>query len=148
MTLLQKLKSDLEGALRAREGGMVQALRLVLTEIHNREIQTSGAQKTNLREEEVVNVLRREVKKRKEAILLFKQGGREDLVQREEAEIAFLEVYLPKALETGEIQEIVEAVIREGKKDFGGVMKEVMTRLGGRADGRLVAGLVKKSLGS
>lgn len=146
--MLQKLKSDLEGALKAREETTIQALRLVLAEIHNREIQESGAQKTGLSEEEVVNVLRKEVKKRKEATLLFKQGGREDLAEKEEGEITLLEIYLPKALTTDEILKVVEAVMGEGKQDFGGVMKEAMTRLGGRADGRLVAGLVKKKLES
>lgn len=150
MEILEKISIDLKGALKAREGAKVQTLRYILAQVHNREIEKKSAQGGILNDEEVVEVLRREAKKRKEALEIFRKNGREDLAGKEEAELKYFEPYLPKAIDASEIEAAVSEVISRGGSalggDFGSVMKEVMAKFKGQADGKVVSELVKKKM--
>ena len=122
------------------------ALRMALSAIHNREIEARGA----IGEEAVRKVLAAMVKQRRESIDLFRRGGRDDLAGKEEAEIAVLEAYLPKPIADAEIESLArEAIAAAGAKspsDLGRVMKELMPKVAGRADGRIVNEIVRRLL--
>lgn len=148
MTVREKLELDLKGAQKKGEQARVDTLRLLLSELHNREIEKHGkGGGDELTDEEALAVLKREAKKRKEAIELFRRGNRNDLAEKEEGELSILAAYLPAEMSRGEIEAVVNALIAEGHKDFNGLMKEAMARLRGRADGRAVSEVIKGKLG-
>ncbi|MBI4094582.1 MAG: GatB/YqeY domain-containing protein [Candidatus Liptonbacteria bacterium] len=149
MPLKTKINDDLKDALKKGEKDKISALRLLLAQIHNQEIEKKGKKgESELDEDEVVALLQRELKKRKESVELFRKGQREDLAEREEKEAALITLYLPKQASQEEIEKAVDEAIRGGMNDFGSVMKEVMQRLKGRADGKAVSSTVKEKLGS
>ena len=122
-------------------------LRFLIAQVHNREIEKHGAGKgSELTDEETIEVLGREAKKRREALELFRKGGRADLAEKEERELRVVEGYLPAQLSREELERIVEDALKQGAGDFNSVMREVMKQAKGRADGRLVGELVKKKL--
>jgi len=144
--LFGKIKNDLNQALKAKKADEVLVLRFLLADLHNREIEKKG----ELDDEEVVAVIRKQVKQRKEAIEEFQQGKREDLAQKESHEIEILSKYLPQMFSAEELERVVDASIdktnAKSAQDFGKVMGEVMKELKGRAEGNLVAELVKEKL--
>ena len=146
MTLRQQLTDDMKGALRSREQCKLDTLRMVLSAVKNQEID----KKADLSDEAVSAVIATLVKQRKEAAQLYRKGGREDLAEKEEEEILVLKAYLPEEMNEEELEGIVKAVISEtgasSMAEMGKVMKAVMARVSGRADGNLVSSFVKKSL--
>lgn len=144
--LFGKIKNDLNQALKAKKADEVLVLRFLLADLHNREIEKKG----ELDDEEVVAVIRKQVKQRKEAIEEFQQGKREDLAQKESQEIEILSKYLPQMISAEELERVIDASIdktnAKSAQDFGKVMGEVMKELKGRAEGNLMAELVKKKL--
>ena|SRR3989344_652263 len=150
MALIKKIEEDLILALKSGESDVVDVLRLVKTAFKNKEIEKRGkGEASELIDEDVLVILNREVKKRKEAIELFKKGNREDLVKKETLEIAILERYLPESLSREKIEHIVTDVIKSGTyeaKDFGLVMREVMKELRGKEDGGVVMEIIKREL--
>ena len=146
MGLKARLEEGLKVSLKAGRRADVSAIRLTLSELKSAE----KDKRAPLEEKEIVQLLRSAVKKRKEAIGLFRSGGRPDLAEKEEAEVRLLEQYLPAAPSAGELGEVVEEVIREtgasSPADLGRVMKAVMARLEGRADGAAVNRLVRERL--
>jgi uncharacterized protein YqeY len=100
-----------------------------------------------LTDEEAVAVLQKEVKRRKEAIELFKKGNREDLVNKEEADLAVIATYVPKELSSEEIEKVVDDLVAKGFSDFNVLMRESMKELKGRADGKIVGEIVKRKIG-
>ncbi len=148
-SLQTRLQNDLKTALKAGQGTETGVLRFRLCQIYNREIEhRSQGKDLPLAHEEILDVLSKEAKKRKEAIELFKKGNRGDLVQKEETEIAFVTKYLPEELPRETIEKEVEELIALGHKDFGSVMKEAMKKMKGRAESRLVGEIIKEKLGS
>jgi uncharacterized protein YqeY len=150
--LAEKINKDLVLAMKAREELKVSTLRLLLSGLHNREIEKKGkGGSPELSEDDVLEVLRREVKKRKEAIEVYLKGGRPELAEKEEKELGILENYLPAQLDGETVRKIVEeaitAVNPAGPKDFGKVMGEAMKKLKGVADSSLVSGIIKEKLG-
>ncbi len=141
MTLADKVKDDLAAAMRAGERDRVGRLRLVLSELQK------AAKEGN---DDEVGVLRRERKRRLDAAAQFREAGRDDLVAGEEAEAELIGSYLPADLPDAELRALVtEAVAEAGAtspRDMGSVMKLVMPRVGGRADGRRVSAAVKEIL--
>jgi hypothetical protein len=141
VTLADKVKEDLASAMRAGERDRVGRLRLVLSELQK------AAKEGN---DDEVGVLRRERKRRLDAAAQFREAGRDDLVGAEEAEAELIAAYLPAELPDEELNALVaEAVAEAGAtspKDMGNVMKLVMPRVGGRADGRRVSAAVKEIL--
>ena len=148
MTLKEKLTADMKEAMKAKEAGKqrLSVIRLVRGAI--RQLEIDG--KKELVDEDVLGVISKEAKQRRDAIEEFKKGGRDDLVAAAEAEIAILMEYLPKQLSKDEIQGLVqEAIAASGAtspQDMGKVMKELMPKVKGRADGKLVNEVVKEAL--
>ncbi len=144
--LQAKLPEDLKQAQLARDEVKVSTLRLLLSEIKNAEIAKGGA----LLDEDIISVVQKEIKKRKEASLAFRQGGREEQAQKEEAESKVLEGYLPTQLSDEALTKIVEDTINElgatTMADMGKVIGLVMNKVKGQADGGSVSQLVKDRL--
>ena len=147
MTLVEQISHDITDAMNARDAARLSALRMVKAAFMNSEVSKGRA----LEEAEAQQVLASLIKQRRDSIEQFKNGGRDDLVQKETAEVAILEKYAPPAASTAELEEAVEAAIREtgaaGPKDMGRVMKAVMAALAGKsADGKAVNEIVRKKL--
>lgn len=144
--LQDQLKSDLKNAQLARDEIKVSTLRLLLSEIKNAEIQ-KGA---DLLDQDLIPVLQREVKKRKEAAIGFRSGGREEQAKKEELEEVILKSYLPAQLSIEELTKIVEGAINTlgatSIQDMGKVIGAVMSEVKGQADGSTVSVLVKEKL--
>ena len=124
----------------------VSVLRMLLAALHNEEIEL----RRELRDEDAARILHREIKQHKESVREFSRGGREDLVQNEEAELAILQEYAPKMMEEEEIGKYVDAAIAEvgasELRDLGRVMAALMPRLSGKADGAVVNKIVREKL--
>lgn len=146
--LKDRLQSDLTGSIRARTEVRTATIRMALSAITNEEV--AGKAARELSDEDVVRVLTREAKKRREAAEAFDQGGRPDRADRERAELAELETYLPAQLSDGDLRELVAAAVAEsgatGPQQMGQVMKLVNPRVGGRAEGGRVAAEVRRQL--
>ncbi len=142
----EKIMSDIKVAMKSGDKLRLLTLRMVLSEIKYAEMNKTG----DLVESDYIDVVSRELKKRKEAIPLYKQGGRQDLVDKEEAEAEILAAYLPEQLEEGELDKIVESAIVDsgaaGVGEVGKVMGVLMPRVKGRADGGLVNKKVRARL--
>ena len=147
MGLRETIDADTKDALKSGAKDKVSTLRMLSAALKNKQIDL----RRPLTEDEVVESVRSLIKQRRDSIEQFGKGGRQDLVDKETAEVAVLEVYLPQQLSREEIELIVrEAVIQagaQGAKDMGKVMKAIIPRVGGRADGKLVSELVKHALG-
>jgi uncharacterized protein YqeY len=132
--------------MKSKDGNRVSVLRFLLSSIQNREIEKKDA----LDDDEVLSEISSSAKRRRESIEAFKEGDRADLVEKEEAELAVLQEYLPEQLSPDEIRGVVEEVVKavgaESASDLGKVMKELMPRLRGRADGKLVNEIVRQVL--
>jgi uncharacterized protein len=137
----------MRAAMKARDSARVSALRMLMSAVKNTEVERGH----ELTDEEVIEVAAREAKRRRESIDAFRSGGRDDLVQKESAELAILESYLPDQLSAEELERVVEEAIAEtgasAPKDMGAVMKVVMPKVKGRADGSVVSAAVKSRLG-
>jgi uncharacterized protein YqeY len=146
MTISEKLASDLKSALKANDRTKVSILRMVMAAIKNKEIEKGGL----LSDDETMTVLNSFVKRGRESFEQFSKAGRDELAAKEKEEIEVVQSYLPEQLSedeiTGLIKETVTETGAEGPKDFGKVMKAVMAKTKGKADGKVVSGLVKKVL--
>ena len=148
--LKERLRTDLNSAIRARDQVRMRTLRLALTSITNEEV--AGPSARELSDDEVVRVLTREAKKRREAAEAFSAAGRTDQAAAEVAEGEVLAGYLPAQLTDDELAALVDAAIAEtgasGVSGLGQVMKTVTPRVAGRADGARVAAEVRRRLSS
>ncbi len=146
MTILEQLERDMIEAAKAREKERLGAIRFVRSELKNREIELQR----ELKDDDVVEVLSRVAKRHRESIAQFRDGGRGDLADREERQLAVTDGYLPEKLGEGELAEFIDRAIEEvgaeGSGDLGAVMKAVMPGVKGRADGGVVRGMVQSSL--
>ena len=144
-----RLQADLNVAMKARDEVTTATLRMALTAITNEEV--SGKAARELSDDEVLRVLAREDKKRREAAEAFDGAGRAELAARERAEQGVLERYLPAQLGDAEVAELVRVAINEtgasSMRDMGTVMKAVQPRVAGRADGKRVSDEVRRQLG-
>jgi uncharacterized protein YqeY len=149
MTLKQQIIADMTAAMKAQDAARTSTLRMVKAAITNREKEGGG----ELTDEDVQKLLRSQVKQRRDSVEQFERGGRQELAEKEKAEIAIIETYLPQAASQEEIDQAVAAAIAEtgasSMKDMGGVMKAVMAKLAGKnADGKAVSETVKAKLSS
>ncbi len=146
MGLLDRLNEDLKEAMRAQDQLRKDTIRLVKTAIRNAEVERGRA----LEEGEILEIIAKQVKLRREALADFQRGGRHDLVRQYEGEVAILEAYLPRQMSREEVvqaaREVIAELGAEGPKAMGSVMRELMQRLRGRADGKLVNEVVKELL--
>ena len=147
-SLKATVQDDLTSAIRGRDQVRAGTLRLALTAITNEEV--SGTSARELTDDEVLKVLAKEAKKRKEAAAAYTDANRPELAAKEEAEYAVLETYLPAQLSDAELEQIVAAAVEEtgatGMPQMGQVMKAAQARVAGRADGGRVAAVVKATL--
>lgn len=148
MSLQERLIDDMKAALKAGDALRLSVIRLLRSELRNMEI----AKGAPLTDDEVIQGVVREAKRRREAIEQFQKAGRADLVEKETAELKVLSQYLPEQLDEAEIVGIAQEVISElqatSKADKGKVMGALMQRVRGRADGRLVNQIVDRLLAS
>jgi uncharacterized protein len=147
MKLSEQISRDITAAMKAREASRLSALRMVKAALMNGEV-AKGRPLEDAEEQQVLSSL---IKQRRDSIEQFRNGGRQDLVDKETAEVGVLEKYAPPAAGTAEIEAAVDAAIKEtgasGPKDMGRVMKGVMSALAGRSvDGKVVNELVRKKL--
>ncbi|MGB7293724.1 MAG: GatB/YqeY domain-containing protein [Thermodesulfobacteriota bacterium] len=149
MTLREKIPEDLKSALRSRNELELSVLRMLQAAIRNKEIEIKRG-KEFLTDEEVIEVISGEVKRRKEAVSEYTKANRQDLADREKVEVDILMRYMPKQMGEEEIRLETRNVIDEVKalslKDIGIVMKNIMPRLKGKADGSLVNRIVREEL--
>ena len=146
--LKQKLTDDLKQAMKSGDTGKRSVIRLAMAAISNTEI----ARRAALSDADILGVIAKEVRQRHESIEAFKQGNRQDLVTREEAELAILQEYLPQQMTREEVVEAARRVIEEvgaqGPGDRGKVMPIIISQLKGRADGREINTVVTELLQS
>lgn len=146
--LKNKLQSDLNGAIKSRNTVVAETIRMVLSAITNEEV--AGKEKRELSDAEVITVLTREAKKRREAAEAFENGGRADRAAAERAEGEVIASYLPEQLTEDDIKkliaETIAAVGAAGPSDMGKVMGSLKAKVAGKADGALVSSLVKEAL--
>jgi uncharacterized protein YqeY len=147
--LKEQLHADLNAAMKARDEVTVATLRMALTAVTTEEV--AGKEARELSDDDVVKVLGREAKKRREAAEAFDAAGRAELAARERAEGVVLDRYLPTQLSDAELADLVAAAVAEvgasSPRDMGAVMKLVVPRVAGRADGRRVSDEVRRRLG-
>jgi uncharacterized protein YqeY len=146
VSLIAEIEDEMKEAMRARDAERRDALRLILASLRGAEKELQRP----LSENEELQVLQRERKRRLEAAEAFRGGGRDDQAAKEERELAVLEEFMPEPLSEEELEEIVDDVIAEvgatSMRDLGRVMADVMPQVSGRADGSLVSQLVREKL--
>src|SRR5256885_14640930 len=147
MTLKDKIISDMTAAMKAKDAGRTSTLRMVKAAIMHREKEGAG----ELNDDDVLKLLRSQVKQRRDSVEQYQKAGRQDLADKETAEIAVIDSYLPQAASEAEVEQAVTDAISEtgatSMKEMGAVMKAAMAKLVGKnADGRLVSETVKKKL--
>jgi uncharacterized protein YqeY len=144
--MIDKLKADLTRAIRQQDTMAMSTLRMLISQIQYARIEA----RRELTQDDCLAVLQRGVKTRREAIEQYDKGGRRDLADKEKAEIAIIERYLPAGLSAEETAQAVDALLQElgiiEKKDMGRAMKEFMARYRGRADGKTVNALIASRL--
>jgi uncharacterized protein YqeY len=148
-TLNEKIANDLKDAMRAKDAVAMSALRALKSAVKYAAVEKLGAD-GELGDADVVTVLRKQLKQRRDSVEQFTSGNRADLAEKELAEIAILERYLPAGMSDSELQQLVDAVIAElgaaSKQDMGKVMKVLQERAAGRADGRALSQAVAARL--
>ncbi len=149
MALLEKISDDMKVALKSGKKLRLETLRMIRAGLLEKQVEKRPS--GGMTGEDEVAVLIAAAKKRKEAVTIYREKGREDLARTEEEELGIIQEYLPKQLTAAEIEELVKKTISASgpatAKDFGKVMPLVMKELKGRADGKLVQEIVKRTLG-
>ena len=150
MALKEQILEDLKTAMKAKDKDRLQVLRSLKAKFQEKEIAERKDGEATLTEDQAIAVLMKAAKQRKESITQFEEGGREDLAEKEKAELEIIEEYLPKMLTEDEVREVVSKKIAdlgaEGPQDMGKVMGPIMGMLKGKADGGLVSKVVKEEL--
>ena len=147
MTLLERLQQELKAAMLAKDADRVSALRMLKSAVGYVQIERKTE---TLSDAEVVAVVQKEIKKRRDAMEQYQTGGRPELAAKEEQEIRVLEIFLPQAASAEELEQAVRTIIQEtgatSKKDMGPVIKAVQAKMAGRADGKTISTLVGRLL--
>jgi uncharacterized protein len=150
MTLPEKIDADLKQAMRAKDAATLSVLRMLKSAFKYAAIEKSGAE-GELAEGDAIQVIRKQAKQRQDSIESFEKGGRAELAEKEKAELAILQSYLPQQLTTEELAKIVRETIAEtgasSKAQMGTVMKALQAKVAGRADGRALSQEVSRQLG-
>ncbi len=148
MSIKRKVESEMVVAAKAKDKLKLSALRMIKTALHNKEIDL----KRELNDAEMLQLLSSIAKQRNDSIEQFKKGGRTDLVEKEEAELKIIQGFMPEQMSEADVSAEIDRAIAEvgatGAKDMGKVMKVLMPKLTGKADGKVVSELVKKKLTS
>ena len=151
MALQKRIDEDLIAAMRAKDSGRLGVLRMLKAALKNAAIDKAGAE-GELEDSEAIAVVRKQVKQRQDSIESFEKGGRNELAEKERAEIAVLNSYLPQAMSGEELKRIVAETIAEtgatSRAQMGVVMKALQQKVAGRADGKTLSAEVQRQLGS
>lgn len=146
MSLEERLVEEMKQAMKSNEKLKLSAIRMIRSALKNKEIEL----RKKLEDEEIVKVIQAMVRKGEESVEQFQTGGRMDLVEKEKSEIEVMKSFLPQPISQEEILKIIDQSIQETQasslKDLGKVMKSVMPKIGGKADGKLINQLVKERL--
>jgi uncharacterized protein YqeY len=146
MSIQTDLNTAMKEAMRSKQSERLGVIRMLRSAIKNAEIEA----KKELGDDEIISLLATQVKQRRDAAQTYRDGEREELAAKEEAEIALLQEFMPAALSSAELQEIIETAVAElgatSMQDMGKVMKQVSAATRGRAEGRVVSDMVKKRL--
>ena len=142
--LKQQIQSDLAEARKERDKTRTQCLSMTLSEIRNREIEVGR----ELDDDGVQEVVTKAVKQRRDAAAQMREGGREELAEKEESEVTTLEAYLPKQLDDEEVRSIIREIVEGGADQMGPLMGRLMPRIRGRFDGKRAQELVREALAS
>jgi uncharacterized protein YqeY len=146
MSLKEKLQDDIKAAMRAKEGDKLTTLRLITAAIKQKEVD----ERIELTDPAVLSILEKMIKQRKDSIAQFQLGGRQDLVDKEQAELALLMAYLPAQISEAEIAQVIETAVLQanatGPQDMGKVMALIKPLLAGKADMGLVSQMLKTRL--
>ena len=140
--LTERLQSDLNAARKGGDKARTLLLGTILADVKNREIEL----RRDLTDDDVIEVLRRGIKKRRESIEMYGKGGRTDLVNKERVEVDALATYLPAAVSDDELRAAVRAAIAAGARNIGAVMGKVMPQFKGRAEGGIISAIAKEEL--
>lgn len=140
--LLERLQSDLNASRKGGDKPRTLLLGTIISDVRNREIEV----RRDLTDDDVIEVLRRGIKKRREAIEMYDKGGRADLADKERVEVEALSGYLPAAVSDEELRAAVRAAIAGGAKNIGAVMGRVMPQFKGRAEGGTISAIAKEEL--
>lgn len=140
--LLARLQSDQAAARRAQEKDRVMLLGMVISELKNREIEL----RRDATDDDIVDVIRKAIKKRRESVDLYAKAGRDDLADKERTEVTHLEAYLPAEVDPEAVRAAVRAAIAAGAANVGAVMGRVMPQFKGRADGTVINGIAREEL--
>lgn len=142
MSLQSRLQSDLTSSRKAQDKPRTLLLGTIISDVRNREIEL----KRELTDTDVIEVIQRGIKKRRESIEMYDKGGRADLADKERQEVAMLEVFLPAQASPDEIRAAVKAAIAGGAANVGAVMGKVMPQFKGKADGNVINAIVREEL--
>ncbi len=146
MSLKEKLQDDIKAAMRAKEGDKLTTLRLITAAIKQKEVD----ERIELTDPEVLSILEKMIKQRKDSIAQFQLGGRQDLVDKEQAELALLMAYMPAQMSEAETAQVIETAVLQanatGPQDMGKVMALIKPLLAGKADMGLVSQMLKTRL--
>ncbi|MFA6306628.1 MAG: GatB/YqeY domain-containing protein [Patescibacteria group bacterium] len=144
--LLEQINQDLVLAMKSKDAETTSVLRMLIAAARNKEITLRKDGQAELTDEQALEVLSSEIKKRRDSVEAYAAGGRQDLVDKENSEIKILEKYLPEQMSDDELEKVVKEVIAAGAADFGRIMGQTMARVKGKADGGKVGEIVKKIL--
>jgi uncharacterized protein YqeY len=147
MSLREKVLEDIKDAMKTKQADRLSAIRMLQAAIKNREIELRP---NAINEQDVLGVVRKLAKQRKDSISEFEKAGRQDLADKEKFELGVLEAYLPAQMSADQVTKLVDEVIQatgaNSIKQMGAVVKEVMAKAGGMADGKTISDLVKSKL--
>ena len=151
LNLNNQILDDLKQAMITKRKLELSVLRMLITALKNKKISLDSGGKDDLNEEQIIEVIAGEVKKRKDSIVFYEEGGRKELAKKEQEEIKILEKYMPEQMSADqlekEIKEIISSLGEVSAKDFGRVMGAIMPKFKGKADGNAVTAIVKEILG-
>ena len=152
MTLVQRILDDMKDAMRAKEKDRLQVIRMLKSRLQEKEVAQRAKEGPDykLKDEEALAVIAAYAKQRRDSMSQYREAGRDDLAEKEAAELKLVEVYLPKQMDEAEIRELVDAAVNESGassvKEIGLVMKVLMPKVKGKADGKLVNQIVRERL--
>lgn len=141
-TLLARLQGDQAAARREQQKDRVMLLGMIVSEVKNREIEL----RRELTDDDVIDVIRKGIKKRRESVEMYAKAGRSDLQDKEQQEVVLLEVYLPAQVDPAELRAAVQSAIAGGAANIGAVMARVMPAFKGRVDGSVINAIAREEL--
>ncbi|MEI6596753.1 MAG: GatB/YqeY domain-containing protein [bacterium] len=144
--LLEQINQDLKQAMLAKDALSLSVLRMLIAALHNKEITLRKDGQAELSDEQVLEVISSEVKKRRDSVEAYISGGRQELADKESSEIKILEKYLPEQMSDEDLEKVVAEIMASGATDFGKIMGQTMARVKGKTDGGKVGEIVKKLL--